>query len=41
MSMLDGDGGLLRDSAGTKAARDIVQFVPFSKYNLVSTHDAD
>ncbi|CAM9640078.1 unnamed protein product [Scytosiphon promiscuus] len=34
MSMLDGDGGLLRDSAGTKASRDIVQFVPFSKYNL-------
>lgn len=37
MSVLDGDGGLLRDSVGTNASRDIVQFVPFSKYNLVRT----
>ncbi|CAB1102218.1 unnamed protein product [Ectocarpus sp. CCAP 1310/34] len=34
MSRLDGDGGMLEDSARTKATRDIVQFVPFSKYNL-------
>lgn len=36
MDALDGDGGMLKDHAGTKASRDIVQFVPFSKYNLVS-----
>lgn len=36
MNALDGDGGRLRDSAGTTATRDIVQFVPFSKYPPVS-----
>lgn len=36
MAALDGDGGMLQDSARTKASRDIVQFVPFSKYNMVS-----
>lgn len=36
MDALDGDGDMLKDHAGTKATRDIVQFVPFSKYNLVS-----
>lgn len=35
MAALDGDGDMLKDHAGTKATRDIVQFVPFSKYNLV------
>ncbi|CAM9104353.1 unnamed protein product [Pylaiella littoralis] len=34
MAALDGDGGMLQDSARTKASRDIVQFVPFSKYNM-------
>eukprot|EP00903_Cladosiphon_okamuranus_P012541 g11743.t2 len=34
MAALDGDGDMLKDHAGTKASRDIVQFVPFSKYNL-------
>lgn len=32
MNRLDGDDGLLRNSRGEPAARDIVQFVPFSKY---------
>lgn len=32
MDVLDGDGGLLRGRSGT-ARRDIVQFVPFNKYN--------
>lgn len=36
MSELDGDDGILRDSEGNKATRDIVQFVPFSKYPPVS-----
>lgn len=36
MDALDGDGDMLKDHTGTKATRDIVQFVPFSKYNLVS-----
>lgn len=30
MEELDGDGGLLRNSRGVAAARDIVQFVQFS-----------
>eukprot|EP00752_Nemacystus_decipiens_P006392 g5760.t1 len=34
MDALDGDGEMLKDHAGNKATRDIVQFVPFSKYNL-------
>lgn len=39
MKALDGDGGLLRDSAHRTAKRDIVQFVPLSKYSSVSfTH---
>lgn len=37
MAALDGDGDMLKDHAGTKATRDIVQFVPFSRYNLVRT----
>lgn len=32
MNALDGDGQRLKDSAGFTATRDIVQFVPFSKY---------
>lgn len=36
MAALDGDGGVLKDSAGNKATRDIVQFVPISKYPVVS-----
>lgn len=32
MEALDGDDGLLRNSRGKSAARDIVQFVPFTKY---------
>ena len=32
MEKLDGDGQKLRAANGTIAARDIVQFVPFSKY---------
>lgn len=32
MDALDGDGGRLKDSARNTATRDIVQFVPFSKY---------
>jgi len=31
MKVLDGDGGLF-GSNGAKCPRDIVQFVPFSKY---------
>ena len=33
MNALDGDDGQLRNSAGLFASRDIVQFVPFNKYN--------
>ncbi|CAM9119071.1 unnamed protein product, partial [Laminaria digitata] len=33
MSALDGDGGMLMDSSRNVATRDIVQFVPFSKYS--------
>jgi len=29
---LDGDEGVLRNTLGVAAARDIVQFVPYSKY---------
>ena len=36
MSALDGDGGMLMDSSRNVATRDIVQFVPFSKYSGVS-----
>jgi hypothetical protein len=36
MKRLDGDGGTLRDRVGTAAPRDIVQFVPFSKYKCSS-----
>ncbi|EGC37249.1 hypothetical protein DICPUDRAFT_150160 [Dictyostelium purpureum] len=32
MNVLDGDDGVLVDSDGHKAKRDIVQFVPFSNY---------
>lgn len=32
MEFLDGDGGRLKDSSGRVATRDIVQFVPFSKF---------
>lgn len=32
MEMLDSDEGILRDSKGKAAERDIVQFVPFRKY---------
>ncbi|KAJ4458967.1 putative Nicotinic receptor-associated protein 1 [Paratrimastix pyriformis] len=31
MSVLDGDGGVLRDDTGRAAVRDIVQFVPFNQ----------
>lgn len=31
MDTLDGDGGLLRDSAGNAVLRDLVQFVSFNK----------
>ena len=33
MDQLDGDGGLLTDSAGNTAVRDIVHFVEFNKYS--------
>lgn len=39
MSALDGDGGMLKDYSGNVATRDIVQFVPFSKYSGVSTRE--
>ena len=32
MDVLDGDGKVLRNSRGQPAARDIVQFVPFKKF---------
>merc|ERR1719210_1987694 len=32
MEVLDGDDGVLRDSRGRKAQGDIVQFVPFNKF---------
>src|SRR5690554_5121062 len=32
MDRLDGDDGLLKNSRGESAARDIVQFVPFRKF---------
>lgn len=34
MDRLDGDDGVLKNSRGEAAARDIVQFVPFSKYGV-------
>lgn len=33
MQFLDGDGGVLTDQMGNKAARDIVQFVPFRDFH--------
>ena len=36
MNALDGDDGVLRDAAGNAARRDIVQFVPYRKFNHVS-----
>jgi hypothetical protein len=33
MDTLDSDGSLLKDITGNVAERDIVQFVPFEKYN--------
>ena len=35
MDALDCDTGLLRDQSGHVAQRDIVQFVPFSKFEVV------
>lgn len=32
METLDGDGGVLSDTRGNRAARDIVQFVPFREF---------
>ncbi|NWI63428.1 CPNE3 protein, partial [Todus mexicanus] len=32
MEFLDGDNGVLRSSSGEAAVRDIVQFVPFRKF---------
>ncbi|NXG67859.1 CPNE3 protein, partial [Hemiprocne comata] len=32
MEFLDGDNGVLRSSSGEPAVRDIVQFVPFRKF---------
>lgn len=36
MEFLDGDNGVLRSSSGEPAVRDIVQFVPFRKFQNVS-----
>ena len=36
MEMLDSDTGLLKDNDGRSAQRDIVQFVPFNKFEKVS-----
>ncbi|KFO12879.1 Copine-3, partial [Balearica regulorum gibbericeps] len=36
MEFLDGDNGVLRSSSGESAVRDIVQFVPFRKFQNVS-----
>lgn len=36
MEFLDGDDGVLRSSSGEPAVRDIVQFVPFRKFQNVS-----
>ena len=36
MNALDGDNGFLRDAGGNAARRDIVQFVPYRKFNHVS-----
>lgn len=37
MEFLDGDNGVLRSSSGEAAVRDIVQFVPFRKFQNVSS----
>lgn len=36
MEILDGDDGCLRSPSGETAIRDIVQFVPFRKFQNVS-----
>ncbi len=36
MDILDADDGVLKDSSGRKARRDIVQFVPFRQFRNVS-----
>lgn len=36
MEFLDGDDGVLRSPSGEPAVRDIVQFVPFRKFQNVS-----
>ena len=36
MELLDGDDGLLRSTTGEAVARDIVQFVPYTKFADVS-----
>lgn len=36
MEFLDGDDGVLRSTTGENAMRDIVQFVPFRKFQNVS-----
>ena len=36
MDALDCDNGMLRDNQGHVAVRDIVQFVPFTKFEMVS-----
>lgn len=36
MDVLDSDDGLLADSAGNRAKRDIVQFVPIRNFRNVS-----
>ena len=37
MDILDGDEGVLKAPNGERARRDIVQFVPFRKFETVST----
>ena len=36
MNMLDGDDGVLTAPGGHKALRDIVQFVPYRQFQMVS-----
>lgn len=36
MDILDSDDGLLADSGGNRAKRDIVQFVPYRQFDGVS-----
>lgn len=38
MTVLDGDEGVLRNSSGQATARDIVQFIPFSRYPVVRAY---